>query len=172
MSASVRHFSTGITPPVLIIPFPTAPSPPGAHPAVSIPVPAGPGPVPASCGWPQSAIRVLRSDPLSVTPFTLVIAQATDQLLTFVGLDLRDYVRCAPQKRGWRTCPSKSLPAVEIEHFVLGQIHDLGNDRNLLREALAQEPTAQSAKGRVDEVAKARPVPQTARDQLGATQGL
>jgi site-specific DNA recombinase len=67
----------------------------------------------------------------------------------------RYYVCCAAQKRGWRTCPSKSIPAVEIERFVLGQIHNIGKDRNLLREALAQEPAAQSVKQSVDEVGKA-----------------
>jgi site-specific DNA recombinase len=67
----------------------------------------------------------------------------------------RYYVCCAAQKRGWRTCPSKSLPAVEIERFVLDQIHALGIDHNLLRKALAQKPKGQSAKWSVDEVAKA-----------------
>ena len=67
----------------------------------------------------------------------------------------RYYVCCAAQKRGWRTCPSKSLPAVEIERFVLEQIHALGNDPNLLRKALAQKPKGQSAKWNVGEVAKA-----------------
>ena len=67
----------------------------------------------------------------------------------------RYYVCCAAQKRGWRTCPSKSLPAVEIERFVLEQIHALGNDHNLLRKALAQKPKDQSAMWSVDEVTKA-----------------
>ncbi len=67
----------------------------------------------------------------------------------------RYYVCCAAQKRGWRTCPSKSLPAVEIERFVLEQIHALGNDHNLLRKALAQKPKDQGAMWSVDEVVKA-----------------
>ena len=67
----------------------------------------------------------------------------------------RYYVCCAAQKRGWRLCPSKSLPAVEIERFVLDQIHALGNDPNLLRKALAQKSKGQSAKWNVDEFAKA-----------------
>jgi hypothetical protein len=67
----------------------------------------------------------------------------------------RYYVCCAAQRRGWRTCPSKSLPAVEIERFVLEQIHALGNDRNLLRKALAQKPNGQSATRSVDDFAKA-----------------
>jgi site-specific DNA recombinase len=67
----------------------------------------------------------------------------------------RYYVCCAAQRRGWRTCPSKSLPAVEIERFVLEQIHALGNDHNLLRKALARKPNGKSAKCSLDEVVKA-----------------
>jgi site-specific DNA recombinase len=69
----------------------------------------------------------------------------------------RYYVCCIAQRRGWRTCPSKSLPAIEIERFVLEQIHALGNDRNLLQKALAQKSKGQNAKWSVDDVAKAWP---------------
>jgi site-specific DNA recombinase len=69
----------------------------------------------------------------------------------------RYYVCCAAQRRGWRTCPSKSLPAVEIERFVLEQIQALGNDHSLLRKAFSQESTSKSAKWSVDDVAKAWP---------------
>jgi hypothetical protein len=70
----------------------------------------------------------------------------------------RYYVCCAAQRR-WRTCQSKSLPAVEIERFVLEQIHALGNDHNLLRKALAQKSKGQNAEWSVDDVAKAWPDP-------------
>jgi hypothetical protein len=33
---------------------------------------------------------------------------------------------CAAQKRGWQGCPSKAVPAGEIEQFVLEQIHQRG----------------------------------------------
>jgi site-specific DNA recombinase len=69
----------------------------------------------------------------------------------------RYYVCCAAQRRGWRTCPSKSLPAVEIERFVLEKIHALGNDHNLLRKVLAKNPKGKSPKWSVNEVAKAWP---------------
>jgi hypothetical protein len=35
----------------------------------------------------------------------------------------RYYTCRAAQKRGWQRCPSKALPAGEIEQFVLEQIH-------------------------------------------------
>src|SRR5205823_9548197 len=34
----------------------------------------------------------------------------------------RYYVCCAAQKRGWDTCPSKSVPAAQIEQLVVSQI--------------------------------------------------
>jgi site-specific DNA recombinase len=46
----------------------------------------------------------------------------------------RYYVCTAAQKRGWHTCPSKSVSAGEIERFVLGQIRRIGKDP-ALREA-------------------------------------
>jgi site-specific DNA recombinase len=36
----------------------------------------------------------------------------------------RYYTCCAAQKRGWHSCPSKAVPAEEIEQFVLEQIHE------------------------------------------------
>jgi site-specific DNA recombinase len=38
----------------------------------------------------------------------------------------RYYTCCAAQKRGWQGCPSKAVPAGEIEQFVLEQIHQRG----------------------------------------------
>jgi site-specific DNA recombinase len=37
----------------------------------------------------------------------------------------RYYVCLQAQKRGWHTCPSKSVPAAEIERFVVGQVRKL-----------------------------------------------
>jgi site-specific DNA recombinase len=51
----------------------------------------------------------------------------------------RYYVCCSAQKRGWSTCPSKAIPATEIERFVLGRIQDIGKEPGLLRDALAQD---------------------------------
>ena len=38
----------------------------------------------------------------------------------------RYYTCCGARKRGWRTCPSKAVPAGKIEQFVLEQIHQRG----------------------------------------------
>ena len=40
----------------------------------------------------------------------------------------RYYVCGGAQKRGWDTCPSKSVPAAEIERFVLEEVRGLGRD--------------------------------------------
>ncbi len=41
------------------------------------------------------------------------------------NLRYRYYVCSAAQKRGWSLCPSKSVPAAEIEQFVVAQVRDL-----------------------------------------------
>ncbi len=41
-------------------------------------------------------------------------------------------------KRGWDDCPTKSLPAGEIERAVVDQIRCIGSDPELLRETLAE----------------------------------
>ncbi|GMV26894.1 MAG: hypothetical protein AMXMBFR58_29250 [Phycisphaerae bacterium] len=48
----------------------------------------------------------------------------------------RYYVCLAAQKRGWHTCPSKSIPAEEIEKLVVDQIRAIGRDPALLSETL------------------------------------
>jgi site-specific DNA recombinase len=48
------------------------------------------------------------------------------------------YTCCSAQKRGWKTCPSKSVPAGPVEAFVVEQIKCIGRDPALLREVLAQ----------------------------------
>jgi len=49
----------------------------------------------------------------------------------------RYYVCMKAQKEGWNTCPAPSLPAKELEDFVLGEIRALGRDGRVLEEALA-----------------------------------
>ena len=49
----------------------------------------------------------------------------------------RYYVCTNAQKRGWAVCPAPSLPAAEIERFVVEQIRAVGEDPTLLEETLA-----------------------------------
>jgi site-specific DNA recombinase len=48
----------------------------------------------------------------------------------------RYYVCVHAQKRGWDTCPTKSVPAGEIERFVVDQIRAVGRDPTLVAETL------------------------------------
>jgi site-specific DNA recombinase len=49
------------------------------------------------------------------------------------------YYNCLnAQKRGWDTCPTKSVPAQEIERFVVEQIRGIGNDPALIRATVSQ----------------------------------
>jgi site-specific DNA recombinase len=50
----------------------------------------------------------------------------------------RYYTCVNAQKRGWQVCPSKAIPAAEIEALVLEQIRCVGRDPALLHETLAQ----------------------------------
>jgi len=50
----------------------------------------------------------------------------------------RYYVCLNAQKRGWDKCPSKSVPAAEIENFVVEQIKAIGRDPGLVAETIAQ----------------------------------
>jgi site-specific DNA recombinase len=54
------------------------------------------------------------------------------------GRRYRYYLCSSAQKKGWATCPSKSIPAEEIENFVVERIRCVGRDPDLLREVLAQ----------------------------------
>ena len=56
------------------------------------------------------------------------------------------YTCTGAQKRGWHTCPSKSIPAGAIERFVVEQIRCMGNDPVLLNDTIA----AASFQGRSD----------------------
>lgn len=49
------------------------------------------------------------------------------------------YYNCInAQKRGWEACPTKSVPAQEIENFVVEQIRGIGSDPALIRETVRQ----------------------------------
>jgi len=50
----------------------------------------------------------------------------------------RYYVCTRAQKEGWDTCPSKSIPAPEIENFVVDQIRCIGKNPDLASEVLEQ----------------------------------
>ncbi len=50
----------------------------------------------------------------------------------------RYYVCTQAQKRGWQECPAPSLPAKEIEKFVINQIKSVGRDPTVIRDTLAQ----------------------------------
>jgi site-specific DNA recombinase len=50
----------------------------------------------------------------------------------------RYYTCTSAQQRGWDTCPSKSVPAGEIERFVVEQLRCIGRDPALVRETFAQ----------------------------------
>ena len=61
----------------------------------------------------------------------------------------RYYVCSAAQKRGWQTCPSKSVPAAQIEQVVIGQIQQMGRDPQVLHQVLQQ--VRQQDEGRLTE---------------------
>ncbi len=50
----------------------------------------------------------------------------------------RYYVCQRAQQRGWQECPSPSVPAGEIERFVVDQIKCVGRDPLVIKETLAQ----------------------------------
>ena len=50
----------------------------------------------------------------------------------------RYYVCSSAQKRGRHTCPSKSVPAAQIEDLVVRQIKTIGEDPVVLRDVLAE----------------------------------
>ncbi|MBP9032483.1 MAG: recombinase family protein [Pseudomonadales bacterium] len=59
----------------------------------------------------------------------------------------RYYVCVNAQKRGWDKCPAPSLPAAELEQFVVDQIRALGQDDGVILDAVraAQEHLRQEA---------------------------
>ncbi|MFO0873167.1 MAG: recombinase family protein [Phycisphaerales bacterium] len=61
---------------------------------------------------------------------------ASDRTKAGVEKRYRYYVCSRAQKRGWNECPGPSLPAPEIERFVVDQIRSLGRDDALLAESV------------------------------------
>ncbi|KAB2949474.1 MAG: recombinase family protein [Phycisphaerae bacterium] len=61
----------------------------------------------------------------------------------------RYYVCTKAMKRGWYTCPSKSVPAGELERFVVDQIRSIGRDPGVLADTIRQVRT-QSQKAIAD----------------------
>jgi len=59
----------------------------------------------------------------------------------------RYYVCLQAQKRGWAKCPTKSVPAGEIERFVVEQVRAIGRDRSLARESI--EKASASVRGQI-----------------------
>ncbi len=62
----------------------------------------------------------------------------------------RYYVCTNAQRRGWHACPSKSIPAPEIERFVVDQVRCIGQDLALLADTL--EETRAQAQARIAEL--------------------
>jgi site-specific DNA recombinase len=54
------------------------------------------------------------------------------------GKRYRYYVCTRAQKEGWDTCPTKSVPAVEIESFLVEQIRSIGRNPELASKVLEQ----------------------------------
>jgi site-specific DNA recombinase len=50
----------------------------------------------------------------------------------------RYYVCIQAQSRGWQVCPSKSIPATQIEQFVVDQIRCIGRDPAVIGETVAR----------------------------------
>jgi site-specific DNA recombinase len=102
------------------------------------------------------------------------------------GRLFRYYTCSAAQKRGWSTCPTKSVPADRIEEFVVNQIRVIGKDPELRRrtfeQALAQvaiqkRALVQEAKRLSKEIARVRAdvgrlVDAAAKSSGGANQAL
>ncbi|MDR1611891.1 MAG: recombinase family protein [Planctomycetota bacterium] len=66
----------------------------------------------------------------------------------------RYYVCQNAQKRGWHNCPSKSIPAAEIERFVVEQVRGIGKDKTILAEVIGE--TRSKGQARINELEAAR----------------
>ncbi|HEV2293855.1 MAG TPA: recombinase family protein [Tepidisphaeraceae bacterium] len=71
------------------------------------------------------------------------------------GKRYRYYVCLQAQKQGWHSCPSKSVPAGQIEQFVVEQIRRIGKDP-LLLEGTIRQVRQQQAKEQADLEAEQR----------------
>lgn len=75
----------------------------------------------------------------------------------------RYYVCMRAQKQGFDVCPNRSIPAAELEKFVLERIRAVGRDPGLLRATFAQVATVNREKLAAAE-SEARVVAQEIRD--------
>ncbi|MCI0341379.1 MAG: recombinase family protein [Planctomycetales bacterium] len=50
----------------------------------------------------------------------------------------RYYVCLKAQKQGWTSCPTKAVPAQEVERFVVERIRAIGRDRDVVGETIEQ----------------------------------
>jgi len=65
----------------------------------------------------------------------------------------RYYLCHNAQSRGWRHCPRPTLPALEIERFVVEEIRAIGRDEGLIREVV--EETRRIQTERIEELSDA-----------------
>jgi len=83
----------------------------------------------------------------------------------------RYYVCTQAQQRGWHTCPSPSLPAGEIERFVVDQIRCIGRDPAVLAATLAE--TRRQAEEAIKRLERERAaLERQRRDDEGELRGL
>ena len=66
----------------------------------------------------------------------------------------RYYVCGHARQHGWETCPTKSIPAQEIERFVVDRIRAIGTDPKLTAEVLAKVHS--ETRARTDALARER----------------
>ena len=66
----------------------------------------------------------------------------------------RYYVCVNAQKRGWHNCPSRSIPAAEIERFVVDQVRSIAREPELLGTTLGA--LRQQIDSELDELRKER----------------
>jgi site-specific DNA recombinase len=66
----------------------------------------------------------------------------------------RYYTCTSAQKKGWHTCPSKSIPAGEIERFVVDKVRAIGRDPELRRQTFAA--ACEQGNARVEELTTQR----------------
>jgi len=69
----------------------------------------------------------------------------------------RYYLCTKAHRRGWETCPSKSVPANEIEPFVVDRIRDIGKDPDLVARTV-EEARKQLAARKTELEAEARQI--------------
>lgn len=66
----------------------------------------------------------------------------------------RYYVCLKAQKEGWDTCPSPSLPAAELERFIVDQIKTIGKDVTVLQDCI--EKTQAQMQDKIQQMKEAR----------------